>query len=581
DITFLKDFVFRSSYGFDASFSKIKVFTPAFFISSSQSNALNDLSESISNFNKWLWENTVSYNKEIGKHRMNVLAGYTAQRNTIEYVTTGIQNLIGEDPALWYLQTGDIQYLTASNKSQYGNEPEITALLSYLGRVNYTFNNRYLFTASVRRDGSSKFGANNQWGVFPSVAVGWNIINEAFMTSSDIFSNLKIRASWGIIGNEKIFYLRQFSLVTNNQNAVFGSGEDLVQGSTYGSTGNPDLKWESTTQTDIGLELGLFNDKLTGEFDFYNKITDGILVDLITPGHLGNGPFATQTFNAAKVLNRGFEFNLAWNHQVGKVRYRVGFLGSPVHNEVLELGAAEGIGSFIASGSLGNGQLVTRTVVGESIGSFYGYEVIGVFQNEAELTSSATIAGQQVGDLKYADLNGDGIIDDLDRTFIGSYIPDFSYGFNANVSYDNFSISIDFSGQYGNEIYNGKNAVRPDLYNFEGVVVDHWDGEGSSNTEPRPTSGGTNYEPSDYFIQDGSFLRLRSTTIAYAFPVKLLTDMKITKANVYIRGTNLITFSDYTGYTPEIAAETALASGIDLGVYPITSVYSIGIDLTF
>lgn len=574
DVTLLKGLVFRSSYGFDISYDQSKNFTPVFFVSPSQSNDLNDLAIDHYTYKNWLWENTLSYDKTFGDHHLNLLGGITAEKTTIETLHAGIQNLIGEDPSLWYLDAGEINYLVANNGG------EITTIESFLGRVNYVFREKYLVTASVRRDGSSKFGVNNKWGTFPSVALGWNISNEKFLSSNKTITNLKLRASYGVIGNEKIPWYRQFSLVDNSINTVFGSDEELNQGATYGVSGNPDLKWESTTQTDAGLEIGLLNDKITAEFDFYNKITDGILVDLLTPGHLGNGSFATETFNAAKVLNRGFEFNLAWNDDIGKLHYRLAALGATVHNEVLALGAEEGSNSFIPSGSLNNGQLVTRTVVGQSIGEYYGYQVIGVFQTADEVASSAIIAGQQPGDLKFADLNGDGIIDDEDRTFIGSYIPDIVYGFSLELLYQKFSFSFDFSGQSGNEIYNGKNAVRPDLYNFEAAVIDHWDGEGSSNTEPRPTAGGSNYEPSDYFIQDGSFLRLRSTTLSYAIGPKIISGSPL-KASVYLRGTNLFTFSEYTGYTPEIGSENALASGIDLGVYPITSVYSLGINLNF
>jgi len=574
DITILKDFLFRSSFGQDYSFVKDRSFTPAYFVSSAQSNVLNDLSVGNTTHFTWLWENTLNYSKRFGKHQFDALAGYTSQRYKREFLQSTIQDLLGEDEALWYISAGNIEYLTSTHNG------EINTMASILGRVNYVYDNRYLFTASFRRDGSSKFGPSNKYGNFPSFAAGWNIHNEEFFGKEGAINRLKLRASWGIIGNEKISWANQFSLIQNNQNAVFN--EVLVQGATFGATGNPDLRWEETTQFDAGLEVGLWKDKVQVELDFYNKVTDGILVDLLTPGHLGNGANVTVTYNAAEVLNRGIELNLAYNGKIRKnTNYRIFANASTIHNEVLSLGSSDDSKAFITSGSLNNGQNVTRTVVGQSVGAFYGYETLGVFQNDNELANSAKVSGQQVGDLKFKDQNGDGIIDANDRTFLGSYIPKLVYGFGASFNYKNFDWAIDFNGQFGNKIYNGKNAVRPDLYNFEGRVDDAWAGEGTSNEEPRPTAGGTNFEPSDYFLEKGDYLRIRSFTFGYSFSGKLLGKLNMHNARVYVRGTNLLTIAGYSGYTPEIAGTSVLGSGIDLGVYPITAIYSVGINLNF
>ncbi len=574
DITLFKDFLFRTSFGQDYVLSKDKSFSPAYFVSTAQSNVLNDLSISNGTHFTWLWENTLTYHKKINRHQWDVLAGYTAQRFKREYLQASIQDLLGDDPALWYIQAGNIEYLTASSNG------EINTMASTLFRGNYVFDNRYLFTASFRRDGSSKFGTKNKYGNFPSIAAGWNVHNENFFPKDGAINRLKIRTSWGIIGNEKISWERQFSLVANNQNAVFN--EIIVQGATFGKSGNPDLKWEETTQIDAGLELSLLQDKIQIELDFYNKVTDGILVDLQTPGHLGNGAYATVTYNAAEVLNRGWELNLAYNGKIGRnTNYKLFMNGSTIHNEVLSLGTRDDSKAFITAGALGNGQNVTRTVVGESVGSYFGYQTLGVFQNEHELSNSPKVAGQKVGDLKFKDQNGDGIIDANDRVFLGSYIPKFVYGFGTSFSYKNWDWSLDFNGQLGNKIYNGKNAVRPDLYNFEDRVGNAWRPDKPSNEEPRPTAGGINYEPSDYFIEDGSYLRLRSLTIGYSLQSKALGRLNMYNARVYVRATNLFTLSGYSGYTPEIASDNVLGSGIDLGVYPLTSIYSVGINLNF
>ncbi|MCZ8217390.1 MAG: TonB-dependent receptor, partial [Cyclobacteriaceae bacterium] len=224
---------------------------------------------------------------------------------------------------------------------------------------------------------------------------------------------------------------------------------------------------------------------------------------------------------------------------------------------------------------------VTRTEVGQPIGSFFGYQVIGVFQNQSELDSSPKTPAQVVGDLKYADKNDDGEIDSEDRMNLGSPIPKFVYGFNTEIAYKSFDLSLDLQGQYGNKIYNGKNAVRPDLYNFEARVSGYWFGDGSTNSEPRPTASGENYEPSSYFLEDGSYIRVRNVRIGYTFPSTLSNKLRLTKARAYLSGTNLLTITKYSGYTPEIGGSDGFSSGIDLGIYPITSVYSIGLNLTF
>ena len=307
----------------------------------------------------------------------------------------------------------------------------------------------------------------------------------------------------------------------------------LNPGSSYGKTGNPDLKWENTKQTDIGLEAGILNNALTGEFDYYHRVTDDILVELSTPGYFGNGQGVKVRYNAGSVLNRGFEFNLSYNGNIGDFKYSVGALGSTVHNEVLSVGGNSGVDSVLIGGNLSNGFTVTQSKKGLPIGSFFGYNVIGVFQNQQELESYPHESLAGVGDLKYQDVNGDGIINAADRVYIGSGIPTFIFGFNLNGNFKGFDLSIDFQGQTGNKIYNAKEEIRPDLYNYETHVLDYWHGEGTSNTEPRPSAGGVNYDPSTQFIQDGSFMRLRSVIIGYTLPQDL------TDENTYPAGADL------------------------------------------
>lgn len=583
DLQIIKPLTFRTALGFDYLYKENVAFAPVFYVSPQQVNDVNDLNLNDTRNNSMLWENTLTYAKTHDKHSFNVLAGFTAQKLRSKILSLGAENILSDVENLWYINRDNIN---PNSVGHYVDPNYNYSMLSYLSRANYVYDGKYLFTATFRRDGSSKFIKANRYGNFPSFAVGWNIGNEAFMDQSKIINKLKLRASWGKIGNEKISYLDQYALVTNGLNAVFGTGEVANPGSSYGKAGNKDIRWETTTQTDIGLEWGFWEDKLTAEFDFYNRVTDQILVELSTPGYAGNGQGQKIRYNAGKVRNRGIEFNLGYNGNIGGVKYRVGALGSTVNNKVLSVGGNSGVDSTLVGGFLGNGQTVTLTKEGLPVGAFYGYEIAGVYQNAEQLSTLPKESLSEVGDLIYVDQNKDGKINSKDRTYIGSPIPDFIYGFSFESSYKAFEFSFDFQGQLGNEIYNGKAAVRPDLYNFETSVLQRWRSEGGSNTEPRATKGGINWVPSSRFIQDGSYLRLRTVSIGYNLPAKLLGKARLDRAKLYLRGTNLWTLTKYTGYTPEIynpnqGSGDVLSAGIDSGIYPISAIYTTGISITF
>ncbi|WP_339794413.1 TonB-dependent receptor [uncultured Imperialibacter sp.] len=592
DIKLFKDFTFRSSFGVDMAYNKNKSFTPAYTVynadgtASQQQNLYSDLSkENRENFT-WLWENTLTYNKEFGKHRVEGLAGFTSQKTTSEYMSIRGENILRDGQDFWYLRPSYIvdesNNINTLNSIANGVDAgQYYSMASVLFRVNYTYDERFLFTGTFRRDGSSKFTDSNKYASFPSLALGWNVINESFMQNITALTNLKVRASWGAIGNEKIRYNRQFSLVQNELNPVFGVEEALNPGASYGVTGNPDLKWETTYQTDLGLEFGLLNQRLTGELDYYRRETQDILVDLLTPGHLGNGQGQRVTYNAGSVLNSGFEFNLGWSDEIQGVKYRIGALGSTVHNEVLSVGGNSGVDSTLVGGYLGDGRPVTLSREGLPIGAFYGYQIDGVFQNQAELDAYPHDSQARPGDLIIRDVNGDGKISLADRTYMGSPIPTFIYGFNLEASYKGFDINVDFQGQMGNKIFNGKEVVRPDPYNFERHVINRWTGEGTSTTEPRASFGGINFAPSTRFIQDGSFLRFRNMTIGYTIPDAALERINMNQVRVYVRGTNLFTATKFTGYSPEFGSEDVLSSNIDRGAYPVSAIYSAGLNISF
>lgn len=572
-VNFLKDFTFKTSLQFTHDEGRGRSFVPVYFVGPLQQNERNDLTYSNDNATTLIFENTLSYAKEFGKNSLNVLAGYTAQDSRNEFISGLTENLIREDDLFWYLNSGEDIYERVSNNFSRNT------LLSYLGRVNYSFDSKYLLTVSLRRDGSSKFGINNRWGNFPSVAAGWNLDRESFFPKISFLNSLKLRASWGIIGNERIPGEAQFSLISNDYNTVFGENETLQPGASFNGGGNPNLKWEETRQTNIGINAGFLNDRLTVELDYYVKNTDDILVPLEPIGYTGVGAFRSIFYNAANVQNSGFEWNVNYRETKGNWSYGVGVLGTTIKNRVTDIGQGIGADSLLVGGDLGNGQQVARTAVGQPIGYLYGYEAIGVFQNQAQFESTPSLFGQTVGDLIYRDVNGDGRITAADRTFIGSSIPNFVYGFNLSAGYKNFTLSADFQGQTGNKIFNGKQTIRFTTLNYEEKFNQFWTGEGSTNEHPRPTVGGVNYLPNSYFVEDGSFIRLRSLTLNYQIPSK--SKWKINSANIYVRATNLFTLTKFTGYSPEIGAGSAIDGVIDRGVYPITRIFSLGLNANF
>jgi TonB-linked SusC/RagA family outer membrane protein len=594
EAAFLKSFTLRSSLGVDASYNKSSNFTPAYTVynpdgtASQQQNILSDLFKGNSENLTWLWENTLAFKKTFRDiHALDIIAGFTMQETSSESIGLSGENVLRDGKDFWYMNPAYI-YDPSNNVNKIqsifnGVDPgQFYSMISYLFRTNYTLHNKYILTFTFRRDGSSKFSSSNRFSNFPSFALGWNVGKESFMRSVPFISNLKLRGSWGMIGNEKISYYDRYSRVQSGLLAVLGNPDAPLPAASYGKNGNPDLRWESTTQTDLGAEIGFFNNRLNGEFDYYNRKTDDILVELSTPGHLGNGQGQKVRYNAASVLNSGFEFNLSWKENRGDLTYKVGILGSTIHNEVLSIGGNNsGIDSLLIGGYLGDGRPVTLSRVGLPIGAFYGYKTDGIFQSQAELDAYPHTSQAEAGDLRFVDINPDGIIDGRDRTYIGSPVPKLIFGFNAEIEYKGIDFSFDFQGQTGNKIFNGKEVVRPDPYNFEKHVNDRWTGPGTSNKEPKPSFGGYNYTPSDRFIQDGSFIRLRSVTLGYTVPPTLTNKASIQKLRFYIKGSNILTLTRFKGYSPEIGSYDVLSNGIDFGIYPITSTYSFGVNLTF
>jgi TonB-linked SusC/RagA family outer membrane protein len=571
DVKFLKNFTFRSNFGLDLSFNDGKSFTPVFFVSPTQQNFENSVSVNAGRNRNILWENTVNYTKEWDNHRLDLLGGITTQSFYQEFLSGGRRNLPGEDPSLWYLNAGELTSQTNSNSA--GD----WSMLSFLFRVNYTFRDKFLVTGTFRRDGSSRFGRESRFGNFPSIALGYRLIEESFLQDQSVLSELKIRGSWGIIGNDKIAFYEGRPVVTGNENAVFGENEALIYGATLTRLANPFIQWEETVTSNIGLEFGFFDNKLSGELDYYYRRTNDILVGVPIPAYVGasNNPVV----NAASVENRGIDLSLNWREQKGDFGYYFGIVASTVNNKVLAIGEGN---EAIFGGAVGiSGLLGSRTIIGESIGHYYGYKTAGVFQNEEQLANTPRRGPEGAGDLIFEDTNGDGVVNSKDRVILGSPIPDLVYGFNIGFDYKGFDFSVDFNGTIGNKIYNSKKQVRFNTYNFETSFLDRWTGEGTSNVEPRVTNGGHNYEVSDRFIEDGSFLRLRNVQIGYSFPKVALDRVKLQSFRIYVSGTNLFMMTNYTGYTPEIGGGNVLGTGYDSSLYPIARTFNVGVSANF
>lgn len=583
DLNLLEAFTFRSQFGLDYNQNEFRDFVPVFLVSPTQQNPESDLRVEFGNAYSWLWENTLNGNWATDRQRINVLAGITTQAFYYEQIGGTRVNIVGTDPSLWYLNAG-----AATGATNY-NPANDWRMLSYLFRTNYSLLNRYLLTASMRADGSSRFGPDNRYGYFPSIALGWNLSEESFFPKVSAINQLKLRASWGRTGNDKIGSYPGVPIVTSNLNAVFGPSEQLVFGATPIELANPQVKWETTRQTNLGADLSFLDSRLNVTVDHYNRLTDGILVRVPIAAYVGAGTFPF--VNAAKVENKGMEGSFTWASSREDFRYEFNVNGATIKNTVKALGGGN---QQILGGGLGN-QITetTRTVVGQPIGSFWGFRVAGVFQDAADLLASPKRGGEVAGDLKYADLNGrdpvtglltglpDGVITDDDKTFIGSPIPDLIYGLGGRIEWHGLDFAANFSGQRGNQIFNGKKAVRFGVENFETSYLARWTGPGTSNTEPRVTNAGHNYLASTRFIENGAFFKANAVQLGYRLPISVANRVTAKSARIYLNATNLFNHSDYSGYTTELTVDDVIRSGIDLGVFPSARTITFGLDVSF
>ncbi len=578
EIKFSDKLKFRSTYSVDATFAVANGFNPLFDLGigpndapTAEKNNVNSVSIGHNTWKNWQWENLGFYNDTFGEHKIGIVFGTSANYNRGEYSGGANTNLPSNDPDDAYISnTVD----PIGSQSAYESADEYT-FFSYISKVNYDFKDRYLLTASFRADGSSKFGANKRFGYFPSVSAGWVINREEFFNVSAI-SLLKLRASWGKNGNDRIGNYGFTSVVLNGQNYTFGPGQNITNGAIALTVANPDLQWETTIQSNLGVDVELWDGKLYLSSDVYIKDTKDMLYNAPIPGIVGA---SAPTRNIGEIRNSGIEFLAQHRGAINEVGYEIGGNVSFLKNEVVFLGG----GDPTFSGNTFVQGAVSKTDIGHPIASFFGYETDGIFQTAEEVASAAfQNANTSPGDVRFKDLNNDNVINDEDKTYIGNPSPDMIYGFNGSVNYKGFDFSGFFQGVYGNEIFNA--SVRYDKIggNRPASILERWTGPGTSNFEPKVSISdpNNNNRVSDRFIEDGSYLRLKNIQLGYSLPASLLNKVNVSKLRFYVSGQNLLTFTNYSGFDPEIGNRGSLEIGIDRGFYPSSRTVLAGLQLT-
>ncbi|PEN12969.1 SusC/RagA family TonB-linked outer membrane protein [Longibacter salinarum] len=579
DIMPIEGLSLKSDVGVDLRYGDNYSFTPTYSVSPEFSNLTNSVSRYSDRRSSLIWSNTATYSRIFGtKHDLTVLGGTSAEWNTYEFISANTTGLPNDDPSLRYLQQGSASQGATGDLDR-------SRLVSYFGRVNYGYDSRYLATVVARYDGSSRFGENNRFGFFPSFSLAWRVSEEAFMESVEFVDDLKLRGGYGINGNDAIGDFLFLTGIEGFRNYITGTNNTVFPGATVAGSGNPDLKWEESRQTTAGIDASLFDSRLTATADFFVKNTKDLLLNVQQLSTSGAQRFG-QVQNAGEVQNIGFEFSLGWADNLfdGDLTYEINGNIAQASNEVKSLGAT----SDIEGGAYRQG-LITRTVPGVPIGSYYGHVTDGIFQTQEEVDDAAfQDAGTAPGDIRFRDLNDDGVINDADRTFLGNPFPDFTYGLNGSVAFRGFDFSFFLQGVQGNELFAAYEyyTLGSGIFNLEEDALNRWTGPGTSNDVPRLTVSDPNQNTriSDRYVRDGSYLRLKNVTLGYTVPQRLFESIgaDVRKARIFVGGQNLLTFTGYNGLDPEIGERGGvLDRGIDRGVYPQARTYTVGIDFRF
>lgn len=555
-------------------------FNPVNYLSATNQTLKNSYYKQIENSMLWNVDNTITYTKMIGDHNFTVLLGQGA---SVDGIGGGQTVTLYNLPVSSY-KDASFSFNIPDATNRVGGAWDYTQhkLTSLFARVNYDYKEKYLFTGIVRRDGSSRFGANHKYGVFPSFSLGWVVSKEDFWTLNNVIDQLKIRGGYGVVGNDAISDFGYLSTVGGGFNYTIGSSGAITPGYAPTSLDNPDLRWEQTSQLNIGFDAHTVNN-FTVTFDYYKKKTSGILRPITIPGYVGVS--SSPVGNIADMQNSGLELELGYRQKFGDLNFSVNGNVAYLKNEVTYVAAdanyITGDASFQSMGP------VTRTQVGHSYNEFYGYKTAGIFQNMAEVKAYTNKDGQMIqpnalpGDFRWVDTNGDGVITDADKTFIGNSIPKYTFGLTLNFDYKNFDLMVFTSGAAGNKIFQGLRRLDINNSNWQTKALSRWTGEGTSNTYPRLTSNDTNgnfTNMSDFYLEDGSYVRLKTVQLGYSLPAHLYSRIGLTKLRVYVSSENLLTLTKYTGYDPEIGGGVF---GIDKGVYPQARSYMLGVQLQF
>ncbi|MBO9673996.1 MAG: TonB-dependent receptor [Sphingobacteriaceae bacterium] len=573
ELKFLKNFTFKTSIGGDFGQEEVRGYVPKYKATNTQLSTVSKLDiDRIENRN-WLVENTLTFDKKWDDHSLTVLAGQTAQRNKMYTINADAQNVPYSSEGDLYLALGDAASRSIIDKG------ELSTFSSYFARVNYSYKNKYLLNASIRRDGASQFfGSDNVWGNFPSIGAGWVISNEEFMKNQNIFSNLKLRGSWGKVGNAGVPFNPSTQTVDQTAALIAIFGGIPYTGASIRTIVPPTLFWERSAGTDIGLEMGFLKNRLNIELDYYNRKTEQAIFDIPVLGSLGTVN-SSIIANQADIQNRGFEFLATWTDKTsGGLTYSIsGNLGIN-NNKVLNV--TSGANPIYKGGAgLTSGYLSTRTVNNRPIGEFYGYQVVGIFQTDAE---AAAWPGFKKGDFKYADINGDGAIDLRDRVVLGNPNPKFTYGLNTNFAYKNFDLTLDIQGVADVSVFNANLSSRFGNENYTKDFFDHrWTGPGTSNTYPSADlAGGLNNAPNSFYVEKGDYIRLRNIQLGYSLPASIVNKWKMQRLRVFLNAQNAINIFGYKGFSPEVGG-TPTNAGIDTNVYPLFATYNFGVNVTF
>lgn len=582
ELNLIEGLKFKTVVGGKKSYWGNQYFNPKFYLNASFNNVQkNALVRNIGTGMDWIITNTLTYDKRYKDHNFNALLGYEVNESGIgNYSGITHSNLQTNN----YAEANFNMAVAAADKIGYSYDFLANRLTSTYGRLNYDYKEKYLFTGIYRVDGSTLFGKNNKYGHFPSASLGWVVSKEDFWKENKIVNYFKLRTGYGVNGD--IGSLGQFfyaSTISGGFNYAFGSTGQISNGSTIRTIDNPDLHWEETAQFNLGFDTRLMQDfNLT--FEFFNKKTSGILQRVRVPGYTGvsESPWA----NVADMTNKGIEIELGYKKTIGKLNIAANANFSTLKNEVTNIGNGVDFITQDAAGFQSMGE-VTRTQVGESVNSFYGFQTAGIFQNQAEIDAYTNSTGGLIqpdavpGDFRWVDNNGDGQITNDDKKFLGSPLPKYTFGFSLNLDYKGFDLYVFTQGVAGNKIFQGYRRLDVSEANFTAEALGRWTGEGTSNSYPRITSADTNGNfgrMSDFYLKDGDYLRLKLVQLGYSLPQDAIKSIGASKVRFYVSAENLLTFTKYKGYDPEIGGTVM---GIDKGYYPQARTLFLGANIQF